>query len=544
LTNRGISSVQEARGFLNPRLKDLPDPFLMKGMEDAVSRIVRGMDAGESICVWGDYDVDGVTSASQLVAFFEVIGYPVTYFVPERFTDGYGLNAHRIQELADDDVQLLITVDCGISNAEEVEVAREGGMDVIVVDHHQIPPQLPKAAAVLDPVQSDCDFPYKSLAACGVTFMLLVALRKRLRDLGRFAEGAEPDLRRWLDLTAIGTVADMVPLKDLNRLIVHYGLQRISQTDRPGVKALCDVAGIEPNKVTAGRIGFHLGPRINAAGRVAHAGAGVELLTTSNAEDANRMARDLDGFNVERRRLQATVFEEACAMADAHPRPQDRRSIVLASTTWHAGVLGIVASKLVERHHRPTVLLAIEDGVAKGSARSISGFRLVEHLEQISEMFLSYGGHDHAAGVSLQEERFQEFVSAFERLATDTLTEEHLRPRLRTDMEVPVASVSMDLVETLTHLAPYGQGNPEPSLVARGVRVLSHRAVGQDQSHLKLVLEAGGRRLDAIAFGMADRSHWLSAPVDLVYIPEINEYRGNRTLQLRIKAIQPTIRAR
>ena len=518
--------------------------FLMKGMEDAVGRIIGAMDAKESICVWGDYDVDGVTSASQLISFFQAIGYPATYFVPERFTDGYGLNAHRIGELADDWIQLLITVDCGISNAAEVEVAREGGMDVIVVDHHQIPPRLPDAAAVLDPVQEDCLFPYKGLAACGVTFMLLVALRKRLRELGRFPRGEEPDLRQWLDLTAIGTVADMVPLKDVNRLIVHYGLQRISQTERPGVRALCDVAGIEPDKVTAGRIGFHLGPRINAAGRVAHAGAGVELLTTSDGGEANRMARELDGFNAERRQLQATVFEEACAMADAHPDPHRRRSIVLASTTWHAGVLGIVASKLVERHHRPTVLLAIEDGVAKGSARSISGFRLVEHLEKISDMFLSYGGHDHAAGLSLDEERFPEFAVAFEGLADDALTEDHLQPRLRTDMEVPVQAVSMELVQTLTHLAPYGQGNPEPSLVARNVRVLSHRAVGADQTHLKLVLEAGGRRLDAIAFGMADRSSWLSAPVDLVYIPEINEYRGSRSLQLRIKAIRPTVRAR
>ena len=275
LVNRGISAAGEARTFLQPRLRDMPDPLTMKGMEAAVTRIIEAIDREESICVWGDYDVDGVTSASLLVTFFRALQVPARFFVPDRFTDGYGLHPDRVRELAQDGVQLLITVDCGTSNADEVEVASAEGMEVIVVDHHQVPERVPRAAAVLDPHQEDCPYPFKGLAACGVTFMLLVALRMKLRELGRFEGTKEPDLRDWLDLTAIGTVADMVPLKSFNRTIVHHGLQRIAEGHRPGVRSLCEVSGVEPDKVTAGRIGFHLGPRLNAAGRVAHAGAGV-----------------------------------------------------------------------------------------------------------------------------------------------------------------------------------------------------------------------------------------------------------------------------
>lgn len=541
LVNRRITDLDDARRFLTPRLKDMPDPFTMKGMDVAVERIMAAMGAGESICVWGDYDVDGVTSASQLIAFFRAVQVEVRFFVPDRFTDGYGLNGDRIRELAESGVQLLITVDCGVSNRAEVEIAREHGMDVIVVDHHQVPPQLPDAVAVLDPVQDGCEWPEKTLAACGVTWVLIIALRMRMRALGRFqGDLAEPDLRTWLDLTAIGTVADMVPLIGLNRVIVQGGLAQIAKTQRVGVKALCDVSGIALDEVTAGRIGFHLGPRINAAGRVAHASAGVELLTSDDHAFAETTAKEIDAHNVARRGLQQQVFVEACRLADEHPDPAGRRAVVLAREGWHPGVLGIVASKLVERYHRPTVLLTIEDGVAKGSARSISGFKLVQHLRHLEDLLLKYGGHDHAAGMSMRSDSVEAFAEGLDARAADALTPRHLRPRLSVDAICPLDQISFALVEQLGHLSPYGMGNPEPSLMALSVRVLDRRIVGKDQTHLKLTLDAGGSTLDAIAFGMAAVAPSRGDHIDVVYIPEINVFREQVRLQLRVKAMRPT----
>ncbi len=538
LVNRKLTDPDEVKRFLVPRLSQLPDPFTMEGMEVAVTRILSAMADGQQICVWGDYDVDGVTSASQVIAFFEAVGHPIRFFVPDRFVDGYGLAEPRIRELAADGVDLLITVDCGVSNAHEVAVAAELGMDVIVVDHHQVPPVLPDAVAVLDPVREDCQYPFKSLAACGVTWMLLVALRARMRERGDFQGGSQPDLRQWLDLTAIGTVADMVPLVGLNRVIVHRGLAQIAISERVGVRALCDVANLEADAITAGKIGFHLGPRINAAGRVANASAGVELLTTADGNYAQETAQKVDTWNVERRGLQQAVFEAACELADQHPDPESRRAVVLAQEGWHPGVLGIVCSKLIERYHRPTVMLTIQDGIAKGSARSISGFRLVEHLRKIDHLLLKYGGHDHAAGMSMRADQVEAFSEALDALAREALEPRHLRPRLSIDAVAALDRVTFDLVDSLARLAPHGMGNREPNLLATAVRVWDRKAVGRDKSHLKMSLDAGGRVLDAIAFGMADKAPEPGDLVDVVYVPEINEFRGERKLQVRVKALR------
>lgn len=541
LVNRSLTDPEEARRFLSPRMADMPDPYLMKDMEKAVTRIIAAMDGGESICVWGDYDVDGVTSATQLLWFFRYMGVEVRYFVPDRFEDGYGLNAKRVRELAKSGIDLLITVDCGISNAKEVEVAREEGTDVVVVDHHQVPENVPRAVAVLNPHQSDCPFPDDRLAACGVTWVLLVALRKRLRELGRFGSALkEPDLRTWLDLTAIGTVADLVQLKGLNRTIVRYGLLQIANTRRPGVKALCDVSKLEPHRITAGRIGFQLGPRINAAGRVAHASAGVELLATEDFETARATAEQVDAFNAERRGIQDVIFEQAVALAEADGDPKERASIVIAQQGWHPGVLGIVASKLVDRYYRPTILMAIEDGVAKGSARSISGFKLVAHLDELADMLDKYGGHDHAAGLSLQADGVQAFRDALEARARAALSVDKLTPSLNIDAEVRLGKVPFGVLDAVKRLEPYGMGNPEPTLMATGVTVLEARLVGADQTHLKLTLEQDGVSIDAIAFSMGHLKPEPRALVDIVYRPEINVFRGNEKLQLQVKALRPS----
>jgi single-stranded-DNA-specific exonuclease len=538
LVNRGVTEVDAARRFLNPLLREMPDPFLMKGMEEAVTRILEAFERDETVCVWGDYDVDGVTSASQLISFFEVIGYPARFFVPDRFRDGYGLHSDRIRELAQSGVDLLITVDCGISNVDEVEVARQEGMEVIIVDHHTVPPTLPRAFAVIDPIQDGCEYPFKGLAACGITFMLLVALRMRLRAQGHFEERLEPDLKEWLELAAIGTVADMVPLRELNRTIVHHGLEQIRRTGRPGVEALCNVAAVTPDKVTAGRIGFHLGPRINAAGRLAHASAGVELLTTDDPEAARKIASEVDRHNKNRQTLQKAVFDAASVQAERAPDAETRRVLVVADEGWHEGVVGIVASKLVERFHLPTVVLSIKDGVAKGSARSIQGFHLVDNLRAVEELLTAYGGHYHAAGMTLPADRVDDLRAALDTRAHEQLDADQLTRRIRVDTEVPLERLTYELAETLLRLAPYGMGNPEPSLVARGVEVLDYRLVGKERIHVKLILDAGTRDIDAIAFSMADRQLLFKTPVDIVYIPEINEYNGRKSLQVRVKDLR------
>jgi single-stranded-DNA-specific exonuclease len=538
LVNRGVTEVDAARRFLNPLLREMPDPFLMKGMEEAVTRILEAFERDETVCVWGDYDVDGVTSASQLISFFEVIGHPARFFVPDRFRDGYGLHSDRIRELAQSGVDLLITVDCGISNVDEVEVARQEGMEVIIVDHHTVPPTLPRAFAVIDPIQEGCEYPFKGLAACGITFMLLVALRMRLRAQGHFEERLEPDLKEWLELAAIGTVADMVPLRELNRTIVHHGLEQIRRTGRPGVEALCNVAAVTPDKVTAGRIGFHLGPRINAAGRLAHASAGVELLTTDDPEAARKIASEVDRHNKNRQALQKAVFDAASVQAERAPDAETRRVLVVADEGWHEGVVGIVASKLVERFHLPTVVLSIKDGVAKGSARSIQGFHLVDNLRAVEELLTAYGGHYHAAGMTLPADRVDDLRAALDTRAHEQLDADQLTRRIRVDTEVPLERLTYELAETLLRLAPYGMGNPEPSLVARGVEVLDYRLVGKERIHVKLILDAGTRDIDAIAFSMADRQLLFKTPVDIVYIPEINEYNGRKSLQVRVKDLR------
>ena len=543
LANRHLAAPDEARSFLAPRLASLPEPSTMKDMARAVDRIVAALERREVVCVWGDYDVDGVTSAAQLITFFRSLGVAVRHVVPDRFTEGYGLNSAGISAEADAGVTLLISVDCGISNVSEVDVAQARGVDVIVVDHHLVPAVVPRAHAILNPHQEGCAYPDKRLAACGVTWVLLIALRARLRERGWFRARPEPDLRDLLDLTAIGTVADMVPLLGVNRVIAAAGLERIGSSQRPGVRALCEVASVAPDRVTAGTVGFHLGPRINAAGRMAHASAGVALMTTEDPAEAATIAAGVDAYNLERREVQSAIFEEAVAAVLAEGDPAERRSIVLARPGWHTGVLGIVASKLVERFHRPTLLLAIEGDEAKGSARSIPGFRLVAHLDRIAHLIVKYGGHDHAAGLTVATERLAAFTAALEAEARAALTPEQLVRRLKLDAEVPLSWLGEPLVHDTKRLAPYGQGNAEPTFLARDVHVFDARLVGADRRHVKLRLDAGpGRAVDGIAFGQASDLPRPGDRVDVAWVPEVNLFGGERRLEVRIKALRPAAR--
>jgi single-stranded-DNA-specific exonuclease len=537
LVNRGYRDAGSAQRFLEPKLAHLDSPLLLRGMSAAVARILAAHDRGELITVWGDYDVDGVTSTTLLLRFFRDVGIRASYFIPDRFVDGYGLSAPRLEELAAAGTRLVITVDCGVSNAAEVAHARAHGLDVIIVDHHLPPEELPAAVALVNPLQPGCEFPYKKMAAVGLTFHLLMALRASLRERGAFRGRAEPDLRDYLDIAAIGTIADVVPLTGTNRVLTWNGLPRVVHSKSHGVRALCHVSGAGNRPVSAGTVGFQIGPRINAAGRLSSATKGVEMLTAESYEAALAIAEEVDRENQARRAIERRILDEAVDAVLAAGDPEGRRAFVLAREGWHAGVVGIVASKVVERFHRPTVVIAVEDGVGKGSGRSVEGFHMVDGLAGCAEDLVGFGGHAHAAGLTVAQPRIERFAERFEGIARHTLRDEHLMPTLRLDAELPLGHVTWDLLADLERLAPYGQGNPRPTFLARGVRVVRSQVLKGE--HLKLLVEQGGATLDCIAFRMGDRAPEPGALLDLAFRPEINEFQGSRRLQLQARDLRP-----
>lgn len=538
LVHRGYPTPEAAHAFLADGLADLPDPFRMKGMRAAVERLTRALRTGEKITLYGDYDVDGVCSTSLMALFLrELGGNPGTY-IPHRLDEGYGLNLQAVERLAAEGTRVLVTLDCGITSVAEVARARDLGMDVVIVDHHTVLPTLPAAVAVLNPHQPGCEYPTKVLCAAGVAFNLCMGLRKQLRDDGFFATRREPNLRALMDLVALATVADVVPLLGANRILVHHGLAQLTQAQRPGIRALKEVAGLEPSAaVNAGQVGFRLGPRINAAGRLQDASLGLQLLCAPTLEAARPLAKVLDQANAERQGIESQILGAALAQAEER---RDARGLVLFAEGWHPGVIGIVASRVVERFHRPTVMVGVRGGVGKGSARSIEAFHLYDALAGCSEFLVKFGGHKHAAGLTVDPERLPAFREAFERIAFAKLTPEDLIPRCKVDAVVGLHELDERAVEALQRLGPFGQGNPEPVLALRSqvahARVLAHKSGGA--GHLKLSLPAAPA-LDAIGFGMAERASLLGeGPVDLAFQAGIDTFRGQRRLSLKLKALR------
>ena len=400
LVARGLGDPETAAHFLQDALADLPDPFLMRGMRPAVERLLRAVCTQELVTLYGDYDVDGVCSTALMSLFLEACGASVATSIPHRIRDGYGLNRAAAERIAQDGSRVLVTLDCGITAAAEVGRARDLGLDVVVVDHHTVPATLPPALAVLNPHQEGCGYPTRHLCAAGVAFMLCMGLRRALREAGHFQTRPEPNLKALLDLVALATVADVVPLTGANRVLVKHGLVALSRAERPGVRALKEAAGLKPEElVTAGLVGFRLGPRINAAGRLDDAALGLRLLRAASLEEARPLAHALDVANQERQLIEHRILGAALVQAESQA---GARGLVLWGEDWHAGVVGIVAARVVERVHRPTVVVAVEAGVGKGSARSIERFHLVEALDSCAAHLLRYGGHRAAAGVTVE----------------------------------------------------------------------------------------------------------------------------------------------
>jgi len=533
LALRGLNDLDSARRYLSSSLRsDLPSPFHIAGMEQAAGRLVRALERKELICVWGDYDVDGTTGTAVLVSFLREAGGEVIYYIPHRIDEGYGLNPEGLKQLSSQGVRLVVSVDCGISNYEEVELARSIGIDVVIVDHHELPPNLPPAFAITNPHRPDCSFPDKGLSGAGLAFYLIIGLRAKLREAGWFGASESPDIRRYLDIVTLGTIADMVPLTGVNRVLARRGLTELGGSTRPGVVALKQVARLPPGEISAGQVGFQLGPRINAAGRMDAGLKVVEMLTTESQEVALRIAQELDEHNRERQAMEAQVLAEALSQVDADPLLKERYSIVLGREGWHPGVLGIVASRIVERFHRPTVVIAFSQGAGKGSARSIRGFHMVEGLRCCADFLEKFGGHEYAGGLSIKQEKFPSFLTRFEEIARNSLAAEDLIPVLEVDAELEFSEIGLSLIRHIETLKPFGIGNPEPLFVTKAVEVSERRDFSGGS---RLRLRQGGKSLGAVVFGLEkDFPASPGANIDLVYRLTENEWNGSSAVELRI----------
>lgn len=538
LVLRGLADAGAARSYLSSSLRsDLPSPFAMTDMEAAVARLIRALQRKERIAIWGDYDVDGTTGAAVLVSFLRELGAAPVYHVPHRIEEGYGLNVEGLKRLREGGVDLVITVDCGISNGAEIEAARGLGLDVVVVDHHQPPEELPRAVAVINPHRHDCAFPDKGLCAAGLAFYLVIALRAKLREAGWFAGATDPDIRRYLDVVTLGTIADMVPLQGVNRTLIRRGLAELADSTRPGIVALKQVAGIRSGEVSAGQVGFQLGPRINAAGRVDYGIKVVELLTTNSGEVALRIAQELDENNRERRALEAEVLEKALVEAGQRLNGGERYTLVVGGEGWHPGVLGIVASRLVERFHRPSVVIGFAGADGKGSARSIRGFPMVEGLRCCADHLEKFGGHEYAGGLSLKMEKLAPFAAAFERAARERLTPPDLLPLIEIDAQLSPAEIAFPLLREIASLKPFGVGNPEPLFMTCGLEVHERKDFA---AGARFRFRRDGRTIGGVAFGAGDDFPGVPGmTVDVAYRLSENGWNGNRSVEMKIVDARP-----
>lgn len=535
LANRGICNADAARKFLFPSLKDLHNPFTMKDMEKGVERTISAITQKEKIYIYGDYDADGITATVAMVKFLGTMTDDIAYYIPDRLTEGYGLNRDAIDRMHRGGAKLVITVDCGVSDLEEVAYAASLGMDVVILDHHEIPDRLPDAAAIINPHQPDCSFPFKHLAGVGVVFNFLIALRGTLRNRGFWRNREYPNLRQYLDLVALGTIGDLVPLIDENRIFARIGLDIINENRRVGLNTLKMISGFETKGVDSEAASFSLIPKINAAGRLGSPADSVRLLLSDDAAEAFRISALLDSHNRERQEMERTILEEILHDMETRIDLDRTRSLVFASYSWHPGIIGIVASKLVNRYYRPTVLISLQDGIGRGSGRSISEFNLYEGLKNAcSSLLISYGGHRYAAGITIREEDIERFTDILNEEAGNCLTEDDLVPKTLIDAYCDFREINYALLSQIELLAPFGNMNPEPVLCTRGTKVHSPTVVGNN--HLKMNMESEGFSLDSIWFSRGYLFESLpGATVDVVFTPQINRWNGGSTIQLKVK---------
>lgn len=524
LSARGISTPEAAQQLISPTAEPIPDPMLLRDMGKAVSRVRLALDRGEHIAVYGDYDVDGITSTCLLTEFLRQQGGHIIPYIPCRLEEGYGLNAEAIRTLAAQGVQLIITVDCGITAVDETRLANELGMDVVITDHHTCKDELPAAAAVVDPHRPDCPYPFKGLAGVGVALMLAMAVAGPHR--------AAEVLRDYCDLAAVGTVADVMPMLGENRAIVSLGLQQLNPPRRLGLASLIRCAGLADKPVTSVSVGYTLSPRINASGRMGRAEVAVELLLTQDPARAEELALELCQLNRDRQGIESEIFHQCVHHLSANPQ---RGAIVLAGNQWHQGVVGIVASRLAEKYACPCFMICLDQGLGKGSCRSWGGVNLFQLLSSCSHLLENFGGHALAAGFTVREENIPALAQALRQAMMQIGHGEELPSVLEVDMAVQPQMLTIPAVESLELLEPCGTGNPRPIFLLRGAQVHSLAQVGRGR-HLKLRLESRGFALDAIWFSAApeDGELYPGCRVDVAFYPQINDFRGRRDLQLQV----------
>jgi single-stranded-DNA-specific exonuclease len=532
LVQRGFTAPEPAKAFLRPELERLSDPLAWADMRRAVELVSDAVRRGTPILVHGDYDVDGQCGAALLTRVLRSVGGTAHAFVPHRLRDGYDFGAAGLAEARRVGAGLVITCDCGITAIDAVRAARDAGLEVIVTDHHLPGERLPPASAVLDPRRADCASLDKDLCGAGVAFKLAQALVDTL--------GVSPNLPlHFLDFVALATVADVVPLTGENRILVRHGLKMLGESRWAGLTALVETAGLGGKPLKSGHVGFILAPRLNAAGRIGDANDGLKLLLTDDPDEAARIARELETLNARRQALDQRVLDEALERAEAELQTEDR-ALVLAADDWHPGVIGIVASRLVERYGRPTFLIGWEGDLGRGSGRSIAGFDLHGALARVGQHLEKYGGHTMAAGLTIQRHRYAAFRVAFLEVAGELLGAEDLVPAQRVDLELPLSLVSEDLEKLIRYLEPCGPGNPAPVFGVRGARAVGARRVGTN--HLRFLLDDESGVLPAIAFQWADAipDRWLAERVDVAFRLERDEWQGRATLQARVAALAPS----
>lgn len=531
LVSRGINTVEEARNFFEPKLSDIHDPYLMDGMDRAVERILRAVDNKELIWVHGDYDVDGTSSTSMMFQFIKQIGGVVEYYIPDRFIEGYGLSLYSMNRAKEMGATVVLSVDVGITSFEPLEYARDIGLDAIVCDHHEPGDGVPIAYTILDPLKPHCNYPFKHLAASGVAFKLIQALAIRL--------GMEEKAFEYLDYVAIASAADMVPLVGENRILTRFGLELLNRSPRPGLKGLIDCTGLKLGHINTSSIVYNLAPLINAAGRLGDAKRSVRMMIQQDPIDAFRIAQKLERENIRRRAIDEQTFEEAIPLADEMVADPNTRALVLHAKHWHAGVIGIVASRLVDRYHLPTVLLTSIDHMAKGSARSISNFDVHTALKSCEHLLDEFGGHKHAAGLSLSETKIPEFRKLFNSIAQSKLTTDMTQPEIQIDAELKLNELSPGFMNTLQKFAPFGFENFKPIFFSKGVTAANGaKVVGSN--HLKFRAYQSHFVIDAIGYNLGHKLDICNSgrPFSIVYNIEESNYNGHNSIQLRLKDLR------
>lgn len=534
LFNRGITTPSAVRIFLEKRNSSIHSPLDLCDMDKAVARVYDALKNNEKIVIYGDYDADGITSTVLLYTFLKEQGADVSYYIPDRNSEGYGINIIAINKFAKEKVNLVITVDCGITSIGEVEFAKTQNLDMVILDHHTCRDELPRAVAAVDPKRPDCDAEFKDLAGVGVALKFVLALTMEM------GKNTTDVFKRYAELTAIGTISDVVPLLDENRIIVERGLDSIKSGGNIGVSALLKVSGADARPITASTIAFSIAPRINASGRMGTAETAVKLLLSDNHADAEKLANELDSINRNRQVTEQEIFKAAEEQIANDAMFDKKQIVVIAGEDWHHGVIGIVAARICEKYYKPCILISHSNGVGKGSGRSIPGFNLYDALDAVSEHLTTFGGHSGAAGIGINMSEIDKFTTAINNYAKKILTPEDMIPKVNIDCKLRPESITLQLAKSISLLEPFGMNNETPIFSVHGVTIAFMDTVGIDSKHLRLKVSANGVSFNAIGFNMAEYAPFFRVGdlVDLAFSLDINNYQGNQTVQLLVKDIK------